>query len=309
MPACAVPSGRLIAAAVVLALIAAPAFGQDRHHAGDDAYALASPPSDPTDQQQTPADASRLPDDSAVLSRALTFDPFSLSATPVKPLKLPSLGNPDALAVSRANSQPDGSGTVTVKQPLSTDWNANVGADLGLAPDTSPISTDQTGRALPTPGSRSSGAAWASLGIDNLATVNARVDPTNDQGRVGTTLQRSIPFGSRFSVTLQDTYSFTDSYSNPGATAPSDIPVMAMPQASVGPSQVWDNQRGVKLGILPTGTTFGASTASSSIDPVTHNTFSAEQQLLGPLHVTTSVTDVGQPTESKSIAAGFKFNW
>ena len=33
------------------------------------------------------------------------------------------------------------------------------------------------------------------------------------------------------------------------------------------------------------------------------------QSLLGPLHVTTAVTDIGKPTESKSIAAGFKFNW
>ena len=38
------------------------------------------------------------------------------------------------------------------------------------------------------------------LGVDNLASLDARVDPTNDQGRIGTTLQRSIPFGSRFSA-------------------------------------------------------------------------------------------------------------
>jgi hypothetical protein len=312
MLACVVPNGRLIVAAVIVAFVAAPAFAQGQKP-GEEAYALASPPSNPMDQQ-TRAKAPPPPDASAVLSRALTFDPFSLSATPVKPLRLPSLGNPDALAVSRTNSQPDGSGTVSVKQPLPTYWNANVGADLGLAPDTSPMSIDrlsydQIDRPLPTRSQRNSGAAWASLGIDNLATLNARVDPTSDQGRIGTTLQRSIPFGSRFSVTLQDTYSFTDSFSNPGATAPNDIPVMAMPQASAGASQVWDNQRGVKFGILPTGTTLGASMASSSVDPVTHNTFSAEQQLLGPLHVTTAVTDVGQPTENKSIAAGFKFNW
>jgi len=42
---------------------------------------------------------------------------------------------------------------------------------------------------------------------------------------------------------------------------------------------------------------------------VTHNTFSADQKLYGPLHVTTAVTDVGQTTSSKSISAGFKLNW
>ncbi|HEX3441179.1 MAG TPA: hypothetical protein VHT93_12605 [Pseudolabrys sp.] len=313
MLACAVPTSRRITAAVVFIVFAVPAFAQGQK-AGDEAYALASPPSNPTDQQSpSPSNAAPLPDESAVLSSVLTFDPAAMASMPIKPLKQPSLGNRDTLAVTRTNSQPDGSGTVSVKQglqqPLPTNWSANVGTDLSLAPNTSPLNSE-FGQPLPMRGARDSGgAAWATLGVDNLASLDARVDPTNDQGRIGTTLQRSIPFGSRFSVTVQDTYSVTESFSNPGASAPSDIPVMSMPAASANPAQVWDNQRGVKFGILPTGTTFGASTATSSIDPETHNTFSAEQKLLGPLNVTTAVTDIGKPTESKSIAAGFKFNW
>jgi len=314
MRACAVPTGRQFAAAVVLIALAAPAFAQGQK-AGDEAYALASPPSNPTDQQ--PASESSAvppPDESAVLGNMLNFDPSAMTSVPVKPLKRSSLGDRDTFAVTRTNSQPDGSGTVSLKQgvqqPLPSDWNAYVGADLGLASNSSPMNFDTVGQPLPTTrDGRSSGAAWATIGIDNLASLDARVDPTNDQGRIGTTLQRAIPFGSRFSVTVQDTYSVTESYNNPGAAAPGDIPMMALPSATPGASQVWDNQRGVKLGILPTGTTLGASTATSSIDPETHNTFSAEQKLLGPLHVTTAVTDLGKSTESKSIAAGFKFNW
>jgi hypothetical protein len=311
MLACAVPTGRRIAVAIVFILFAMPAFAQGQK-SGDEAYALASPPSNPTDQPSA-ANSVPSPDESAMLGNILTFDPAAMASNPVKPLKRSSLGDRDTFAVTRTNSQPDGSGTVSVKQglqqPLPTDWNAYVGADLGLAPNTSPMSSDQIDRPLPTRGERGSGAAWATFGIDNLASLNARVDPTNDQGRLGTTLQRSIPFGSRFSLTVQDSYSVTESFSNPGASAPADIPVMAMPTATPGASQVWDNQRGVKFGILPTGTTLGASTATSSIDPETHNTFSAEQKLFGPLHVTTAVTDIGKSTESKSIAAGFKLNW
>jgi hypothetical protein len=48
---------------------------------------------------------------------------------------------------------------------------------------------------------------------------------------------------------------------------------------------------------------------TASNDPVTHNTFSAEQKLYGPLQVTTTVTDFGQMTSSKSITAGFKLHW
>jgi hypothetical protein len=75
------------------------------------------------------------------------------------------------------------------------------------------------------------------------------------------------------------------------------------------PQQVFGNERAVKFNVLPTGTTLGAGFANASNDPVTHNTFSADQKLYGPLHVTTAVTDIGQTTSSKSITAGFKLNW
>jgi hypothetical protein len=85
---------------------------------------------------------------------------------------------------------------------------------------------------------------------------------------------------------------------------------MAVPSTGTpGASQVFGNEKAVKFNVLPTGTTFGAGLATASNDPVTHNTFSAEQKLYGPLHVTTAVTDVGQSTSNKSITAGFKLNW
>ncbi len=85
---------------------------------------------------------------------------------------------------------------------------------------------------------------------------------------------------------------------------------MAAPNLTALPTpQVWDNEMAAKFDIVPTGTAFGAKVASNSTDPATHNTLSAEQRLYGPLHVTTAVTDLGQPTSSKSITAGFKLNW
>ena len=139
--------------------------------------------------------------------------------------------------------------------------------------------------------------------------VDARVDPNNDQGKLGTTFKHSIPVGGKFSVTLQNSYSVTETFSPP-ATAPSDLPLMAAPAADRPPTpQIWGSQKAVKFDILPTGTTLGAGVTTASNDPVTHNTFSADQKLYGPLHVTTAVTDFGQPTASKSITAGFKLNW
>ena len=73
--------------------------------------------------------------------------------------------------------------------------------------------------------------------------------------------------------------------------------------------RVFGNENTAKLDILPTGTTLAAALSSSSTDPVTHNTLSAEQKLFGPLNVTTAVTDVGQSSESKSISARVKLTW
>ena len=66
------------------------------------------------------------------------------------------------------------------------------------------------------------------------------------------------------------------------------------PSGTPAAQQVFGNEKAVKFNILPTGTTLGAGFANASNDPVTHNTFSADQKLYGPLHVTTAVTDVGQ---------------
>lgn len=242
-------------------------------------------------------------EESALLGNALVFDPSALAEPPKKPLRLPGVSD-KGYDVTRSE-KPDGSSTIVVKQPLQTDWSNSVGADLGSTRSSSPFD-----RPLPTTRDDSpSGSAWASVGVTNIGSVDARVDPSNEQSKFGTTLKQSIPFGGRFAVTLQDTYSVTETHGQPSA-GPTDIPLMALPPAS-GPltPQVFGNERAVKFNILPTGTTLGAGLASASNDPVTHNVLSAEQKLYGPLQVTTAVTDFGQTTSSKSINAAFKLHW
>lgn len=295
-------NARLAGAALVLALGGQPVLAQDD---GLGAYASA----DAADQAETSA-TRPVPDQSAVLGQVLRFDPASLAGgAPAKRLRLPTLKHPNGFGISRTKTQPDGSGTVVVKQALPTEWDTKVGADVGVAGDATGAYHPQ--RPLTASGSGgNSGAAWASVGVPNMASIDARVDPTNDQGRLAGTLKRSIPVGSELSVTLQNSYSMTDTYSAQTASAPAGLPVMALPQdGGRAPSQVFGNEQAVKFDVLPTGTTLAAGLASTSIDPVTHNRLSAEQKLLGPLHVTTAITDVGQTTVNKSISAGFKLNW
>jgi hypothetical protein len=164
------------------------------------------------------------PEESTMLSNALIFDPAALAIPPKKPLRLPGLSDGKGFDVKRTE-KPGGSATVVVKQPLQTEWDNSVGADLKPATDSA------FNQPLPSTGDSSGGgAAWASVGAPNVASVDARIDPSNEQGKVGTTLKQSIPFGGRFAVTLQDTYSVTETLGQPSA-GPDDLPLMALPPA------------------------------------------------------------------------------
>jgi hypothetical protein len=277
---------RWMIAVFVCALVAAPAAAQDALSGA--AYATASPPSNPADEAAPPPDTQAEiplnPDEAAALGNALTFDSMNLSdSIPARSLRL-------------------------LQRPLAAnEWDAKVGADVALG-GTPPAGLRSN---LPLPfmtESQDSGAAWASVALPNIASLDARVDPTNDQGKLGTTFKRAIPVGNTFSVTLQNTYSVTETFS-PTTTTASDVPLMAAPVAGPPSPQIWGTEKTVKFSLLTTGTTFGAGVTTASNNPVTHNTFSADQQLYGPLHVTTAVTDFGQPTAGKSLTAAFKLNW
>lgn len=271
-----------------LALATLPAFAQDA-----DATKAATEPEN-----------SLTAEESAILRNALVFDPAAIEALPKIPLQ-PRGSDARGYDVKRTDRL-DGSSTIVVKQPLPTEWENSVGADLRASNTNGSSPFD---RPLPSTRDNSGGgSAWASIGLPNVGSVDARVDPSNEQGKVGTTLKRSIPFGGRFSVTVQDTFSVTETLAQPMAGP--DMPLMALPPSTAPMSpQVFGNERAMKFNILPTGTTLGAGMTTASNDPVTHNTFSAEQKLYGPLQVTTAITDFGQATSSKKISAGFRLNW
>ncbi len=299
-----------MAAVLACAFAGTPAAAQEQIGAD---YAYAAPPATPVDDAK-PVDAAPPPDENDALGNALSFDPASLAgAAPSKPLRLPGFSALKGLDVSRSD-RANGSGTVVVKKPLvANEWDATVGADVNLA--ATPAENYQLDKPAPTATDNTgSGAAWASIGVPNVASVDARVDPANDQGKLGTTLKRSIPIGSRFAVTLQDTYSVTQTFNPLGPlaeTSPNHALLETAPVSAVTPTplQVWGNERIARLEVRPTGTTFSADLASASNDPVTHKTFSADQKIYGPLHVTTAVTDIGEPTVNKTISAGLKLNW
>ncbi len=303
-----------VAGTIACGFTATPAAAQDANAAVLDTLAPPANPADaPDPQAATPdpqAETPLTPEEADALGQALMFDPNNMAnAKPAKAPRLPDPSNPGKFDVSRTG-KPDGSSTLVVKQPLASEWEAKVGADLNLA--SAPTDGYRPNQPLPAaPAAQDSGAAWASVGVPNLATVDARVDPNNDRGKFGTTFKHSIPVDGQFSLTLQDSYSVTQTVGAPTA-APSPVPLMTAPVSTAAPvptQQVWGNQSAVKVDVMATGTSFGAGIVTASNDPVTHNTLSADQKLYGPLHVTTAVTDFGQPTVSRRITAGLKLNW
>jgi len=208
------------------------------------------------------------------------------------------------------NVSRNGANTVVFDKPIvpsAGQWNAKLGADLGMSADqVASANADNPLRVQRN--NRNSDAAWASFGL-SAATVDARVNAGNDQGLVATTFKHSVPIGSAVSLTLQSRTSVTETFGQ-GATS-IDIPMRTLPvndAAAVG-SRVWDQENSAKFNIPATGTSFAAGVSASSADTVSHNTLSAEQKIYGPLQVSTSVTDVGQAGENKSVNARFKFNW
>lgn len=244
----------------------------------------------------------------AALRDALTFDPSRwMEMRPAIPRASSQNASGQDLDWNRTDRQ-DGSSAVTVKKPLPLEWDAKVGAEFGLAP--TPDVSYQPDRPLPFSKDKNSGtdglrATWATVTVPGVASIDARVDPAKEQSKFGTTISRSVPVGSSYSVTLQNTFAVTETLGGlsnaPAATgtAPPGAP----------PAQVWSNDRLVKFNFLSTGTSLAAGTTSSTLDRQTRNKISAEQKLFEGLNVTTTVTDVGAPTTAKSITAGFKWKW
>jgi len=244
------------------------------------------------------------PEESAALAAALADDPTAPPRA-ARSLKIPGQSQAKNFDVTRS-AQPYGAETYSFKRTLPS-LNAKVGADLGTGAD--PVHYYQPDQPIAS-ADRNTGAAWASVDVTAAASVDARVDPTADQGRLATTLKHAVPLGRNYALTLQNSSGVTNSIGAAPATAPPGLPMMTLPRSgTTAATSVWDDQPSVKFDVLSTGTSLSAGLARTSTDPVLHNRVGAEQKLYGPLHLSTAVTDVGEPTESKSISANIKFDW
>ena len=223
---------------------------------------------------------------------------FSVLNDPIRDVRAPStLGGSRARAgldaIGSRNEKADGSVSISAGQRLPTDWDARIGVDVASPARTPDAFTSQT---------QDRGSGWANLAVPaaplglDKATIDARVDPNVDQGRLSTALSRSVPIADGMSLTLQNGYAVTQSLANPnGVGAPA-------PRAFFGD--------GVVRLDFPTATALSAGARMSSSDERPLPSVSAEQKLFdSPLRVTGSITQRPTGETDRSITAGFKKSW
>jgi hypothetical protein len=226
----------------------------------------------------------------------------------IDPARLGSTGSRGKISIAtiRSNSpsqwkrteNSDGSAAITVDRKLYTSWDAKIGIDMGLAAARSPLP------ALGGPASGAatgqSGIAWARtsapalnlpIGWDN-ASLDARFDPAQEQGRLGARFGRSIALNNSLSVTMENGVSLTH------ALAPAD-----------GAANVFDTDPAAKLNFLATGTSLGIGSRLSSADYKWMNSLRAEQKFSGGVTVTGTVSETPEGEISKTFTAGFKRAW
>jgi hypothetical protein len=228
-------------------------------------------------------------------ARAQAADDAKDEATPELPADAPlDLSTPEVDAGKFAPIDP------FAGKPATSDWAGRVGIDYSKP--AIPAVTFQPDQllagAVP---DQSTGVAWATVTAPGFeapfgwykTSIETRVDPSQEQSKLGTTLSRSVPVGDDVALTLQNGVSMTRSLPN-----------------TAGQAHGWASSQALRFNILPTDTSVSFGADISSTDDKWLRTLSAEQKLFGgPFSVTGSVSETAAGDISKSLKAGFKRSW
>jgi hypothetical protein len=193
---------------------------------------------------------------------------------------------------------------VSVKQPISPFWDIRIGADMTVTRQPSTMSellSEKVANGGNEP--QSSGTAWAAItapGVGSIwdkTAVEARVDPSQDQSKLGTSLSKSLPLSEQYSLTLQNGYNVIQQG------------FMPAPGLAGRTTRNFETEQSAKLSVTDTGTSFSAGQTLSSNDDKWLRRIGAEQKLFGGVSISGSISETPLGTASKSVTAGFKQTW
>ncbi len=205
-----------------------------------------------------------------------------------------------------SNNKANGSAAVSVKQALTPFWDTRIGADMNVINQPQTLTGSDLLRQKvfsDSQPSQSSGTAWAAItapGVGSLwdkTAVEARVDPSQEQSKLGTSLSKSLPLSEQTSLTLQNDYNVIQQ---------GIVPVPGIPGR---PARNTQTDQSAKLSIADSGTSFVASQSLSSSDDKWLRKIGAEQKLFSGVSISGSIGETSQGVANKSLTAGFKQSW
>ena len=235
----------------------------------------------------------------------LNVDALTLSTLVAKGRTAPKAAN-DGDASWSSNARPNGASAISVKQSLSPFWDTRIGADMTVVNQPSVSTSADVLRQKYSPDgqpSQSSGTAWAAVtapGVGSIwdkTAIEARVDPTQEQGKLGASLSKSVPLSEQYSLTLQNGYNVIQQ---------GFVPV---PGIIAHPARNYETDQSAKLSITDSGTSFTAGQTLSTADDKWLRKVGAEQKLFDGVTVSGSVGETASGAANKSISAGFKRSW
>jgi hypothetical protein len=308
----ALQAGAQTASSVWPSDIATPRVGAapdaaDAKDAGDADEADTTKDAETKDADAKPADttnaATNDPDIANLDWSQLNIDASTLAGQAAK-ARLPQAGPSPGMTWS-SQQKPDGSSAVSVKQPLSPFWDARVGADMTVAREPTTLSELLAEKAT-NGGSepQSSGTAYAAVtapGVGSIwdkTAVEARLDPSQEQSRLGTSLSKSLPLNPQYSLSLQNDYNITQQGIVP---MPGLVPERPLRSYATGQSAT--------LSMIETGTSLIAGQSLSSAEDKWLRKFGVEQKLFGAVSIAGTVGETPGGAANKSITAGFKQSW
>ena len=233
----------------------------------------------------------------------LNVDASTLSTNPASKRTTPKPGTAAEMSWS-SNGKPNGAAGVSVKQPLSPFWDTRIGADMTVTRQPTTMSELLSEKA--TNGGnepQSGGSAWAAItapGVGSIwdkTAVEARVDPGQEQSKLGTSVSKSLPLSEQYLLTLQNGYNVIQQG------------VVPVPGIAAHPSRNYQTEQSAKLSITDTGTSFSAGQSLSSTDEKWLRKIGAEQKLFDGVSVSATVGETPQGATNKSLTAGFKHSW
>jgi hypothetical protein len=298
----------LVVAAGVSMVLAAPASaqavpsGEEPDAAAAEATAPDAGDADKNDADNKDADIKNLELDWSLLN----VDASTLTTGPASKARPAPQADTGADLSWSSKDKPNGSAAVSVKQPVSPFLDARVGADMTVVNQSQTLTGSDLLRqkfSADAPPSQSSGTAWAAITAPGVASiwdktaVEARLDPSQEQSKLGTSLTKSLPLNEQYSLTLQNGYNVVQQG------------VVPVPGIAGRPVRNYQTEQSAKLSITDTGTSFIAGQTLSSADDKWLRKIGAEQKLFGDVSISGSIGETAQGASNKSLTAGFRHSW